>query len=56
MKKKLSESLAISILSKQGVEIRGRVIIAKEGVKGLSGCSAMDYLHNYHNFILRVGK
>lgn len=55
MKKRLSESLALSILSKHGIDVKNKVIIAKNGVRGLSACSAMDYLHNYCNYVLNIG-
>lgn len=55
MKKRLSESKAITILNKNGAEIKNKVIIAKEGVKGLTACSAIDYLCNFCGYIARVG-
>lgn len=53
---KFTESQALSILSKNGgIEVRSKVIIAKNGVKGLTACAAMDYLSNYCGYILRLG-
>lgn len=53
--KNLTETKALSILSKSGVEVRSKVVIAKDGVNGLSACSALDYLKNYCGYIVRVG-
>ena len=51
----LTEAKALSILSKNGgIEVRSKVVIAKNGVKGLSACSAMDFLSNYCGYILRL--
>ena len=50
-----TEAKALSVLSKNGVEVRSKVIIAKNGVKGLQACSAMDYLSNYCGYISRIG-
>jgi hypothetical protein len=45
--KKWTENKAVSQLISSGVEIREKVIIAKGGFKGLSCCSALDFLCNH---------
>jgi len=47
--KKFTESQAVSLVTSSGGEISGkRIILKKEvGLKGLTACSAMDYLINH---------
>lgn len=45
--RKWNESSAISFLTSRGADVRGKTIISKGGLKGLTSCSARDYLVNY---------
>jgi hypothetical protein len=42
--RKWTESQAISTVNSNGAEVRGKVILAKSGLKGLKACSALDFL------------
>ncbi len=44
--KKWTEKSAVSLLERAGIEIKKKVIIAKE-LRGLNTCSAYDYLRNH---------
>jgi hypothetical protein len=45
--KNWSESTAVNFLNKNGVEVRGKTIISRNGLKGLTSCSALDFLVNH---------
>jgi hypothetical protein len=42
--RKWTESQAIHVLNFNGAEVRGKIITAKYGLRGLTSCSALDYL------------
>lgn len=44
---KFNENSALTIVTSNGGEVRGKVITAKNGFKGLKACSAFDYLVNH---------
>jgi len=50
MKRKWEESTAVAYLKSKGIEITNKKIIAKNGLGGLTACSARDYLVNYCNY------
>jgi hypothetical protein len=52
--RKFTESQAISILTSNGAEIRGKAIIVKNGVKGLTACAALDYLKNNCGYVVNL--
>ena len=53
MKRTWTEQTALAAL--QGnVEIKDKIILVRSGVKGLTSCSAMDYLKNHHGYILNL--
>ena len=52
--KNLTESKAVSILTANGGEVRGKIVTSKNGLKGLSACSALDYLCNHCNYIANL--
>ncbi len=47
MKKKWNEEIATSLLKSNGAEIKSKFILVKNGLNGLSACSALDYLKNH---------
>ncbi len=47
MKRKWTEQEAVSLLTGRGAEVKGKMIICKNGVGGLKGCSAYSYLVNH---------
>lgn len=49
--KNWTESKAISVLTSNGAEVRGKTIIAKSGLRGLTACSAFDFLRNHCGYI-----
>lgn len=52
--KKWTETSAISTLNKNGAEVRNKVIIGGNGLKGLTSCSALDYLVNHCGYVSRL--
>lgn len=54
MKRNWNETKAISVLSKAGAEVSGKRIKIKDGVSGLSVCSAMDYLRNHCGYTVII--
>jgi len=51
MKKQWTKETALTVLNASGAEIKGKVIRFPNGLKGLTGCSALDYLVNYCGYI-----
>lgn len=45
--RKWSESQAVSVVNSNGGETRGKSIVSKGGLKGLTACSAYDFLVNH---------
>ena len=45
--KKWTEVQARKILQSNGAMFKGKTILSKNGLNGLSTCSALDYLVNY---------
>ena len=45
--RKWTENTAVSFLNKSGAEVRGKTIIGRNGLKGLTSCSALDFLVNH---------
>ena len=50
MKRKWTQETALATLNTSGVEIKSKFIIFKSGLKGLTMCSALDYLVNYCSY------
>ena len=45
--RKWTENTAVSFLNKNGAEVRGKVVLSNNGLKGLTACSALDFLVNH---------
>jgi len=45
--KKFTEGKAVSIITSNGGDVRGKIILTKNGFKGLKACAALDYLVNH---------
>lgn len=54
MSKKWTLESAVSYLNATGVEVKGKRIVVGNGhgTKGLTGCSAIDYLINYCGYLV----
>jgi len=50
MKRKWTQETALAVITTNGAEIKGKFIIFKNGLKGLTGCSALDYLVNHCDY------
>ncbi len=50
-KRKWTQETAVSYLSATGAEVRGKVITFSKGLKGLTSCSAVDYLVGHCGYI-----
>lgn len=47
MSRKWTENSAVAFLLSRGISIKNKIIISEDGLRGLSSCSARDYLVNY---------
>ena len=45
--KKFTERKAVSIITSNGGDVKGKIILSRHGFKGLKACAALDYLVNH---------
>jgi hypothetical protein len=51
---KWNERTALVAVNNSGAEVRGKMITSKAGLRGLTGCSALDYLCNHCGYTSRL--
>ena len=56
MSKKFTDAEALKVLKQNGAEIKNKLIVVKNGLNGLSACSALDYLCHYQGYKVLFSK
>ena len=54
MRRRWTENGAISMLNANGAEVKKKFIVIRNGLKGLSACSALDFLKNHCGYTVSL--